>query len=101
MGEELSRRLTEHDDMLSYVFTLLGHGKTCITACQFLEDLLQARKEVLNLSTISEYLHRLIRRIGHGCGPRSLPYPCSLEYACSKKLSNVCGEIAMPVRGKK
>ncbi|KAK2190340.1 hypothetical protein NP493_84g05051 [Ridgeia piscesae] len=52
MGEELSRRLTERDDMLSYVFTLLGHGKTCITACQFLEDLLQARREVLNLASI-------------------------------------------------
>ena len=57
MGEELSRRLTERDDMLSYVFTLLGHGKTCITACQFLEDLLQARREVLNLASIRECPH--------------------------------------------
>ena len=56
-GDELSQRLASHDDHLSYLFTLLTHDKTFITACQFLEDLLQARKSVLNLNTIRECLH--------------------------------------------
>ena len=53
-GEELGREIAEHDDVLDYVFTLLGHDKTCLTACQFIEDLLQARKQVLNLNSISK-----------------------------------------------
>ena len=54
-GDELAEKLALHDDCLSYLFTLLAHEKTFITACQFLEDLLQARKSVLNLTSISEW----------------------------------------------
>ena len=57
-GEELACQIAEHDDVLDYVFTLLQHDKTCLTACQFLEDLLQARKQVLNLNNICKF-HRV------------------------------------------
>lgn len=53
IGEELARGLTEREDILNYLFVLLTHDKTCLNACQFLEDLLQARRTVLNLQSIS------------------------------------------------
>ena len=58
-GEEIGRQLTEHEDLLNYVCTLLAHDKTCLTACQFLEDLLQARRQVLCLSTIRKFLPQI------------------------------------------
>ena len=52
IGETLGKKLTQNNDMMMYVFTLLAHKKTHMTACQFLEDILQARKTVLNLNTV-------------------------------------------------
>lgn len=54
LGEDLAKELTVHDDILNYMFTLLAHEKTCLTACQFLEDLLQARRQVLNLTSVGK-----------------------------------------------
>ncbi|KAK2149750.1 hypothetical protein LSH36_438g02046 [Paralvinella palmiformis] len=77
-GEELACQIAEHDDVLDYVFTLLQHDKTCLTACQFLEDLLQARKQVLNLNNISN-LKRLVAAFD------------------DKKLANFCRVLAVTI----
>ncbi len=53
-GGELSEKLTQDEVLMQYVFTLLTHKKTYMTACQFLEDMLQARRNVLNLNSVRE-----------------------------------------------
>lgn len=52
MGEHVAGKLLECDDILNYVFTLLAHKKTYISACQLIEDMLQSRKDVLDLHRI-------------------------------------------------
>ncbi|KAL8560898.1 hypothetical protein ACOMHN_059082 [Nucella lapillus] len=52
MGERVAGKLLECDDILNYVFTLLAHKKTYISACQLVEDMLQSRKDVLDLHRI-------------------------------------------------
>lgn len=52
-GEKLAKELSETTDSLSYIFSLLAYDKTCHTACQFIEDLLQSRRGVLGLSTVA------------------------------------------------
>lgn len=55
MGDQVTCKLLESDDVLNYVFTLLAHPKTFINACQLIEDMLQSRKDVLDLHRIREY----------------------------------------------
>lgn len=55
IGEQVTSLLMVDDEVLNYVFTLLAHQKTFINACQLIEDMLQSRKEVLDLHRISEY----------------------------------------------
>ena len=45
----------EDDDVLNYVFTLLSHTKTFINSCQLIEDMLQSKRQVLDLHRISKY----------------------------------------------
>jgi hypothetical protein len=47
--------LMEDDDVLNYVFTLLSHTKTFINSCQLIEDMLQSKRQVLDLHRISKY----------------------------------------------
>lgn len=54
MGDQVTSKLLECDDVLNYVFTLLAHEKTFINSCQLIEDMLQSRKDVLDLHRISE-----------------------------------------------
>jgi Trpc4-associated protein len=77
-GEELAASLTKHEDILNYMFTLLTYDKTCLTACQFLEDMLQARRQVLNLNNISN-LKNLI------------------SYLDDQKLANFCRVLAVTI----
>ena len=63
-GEEIAQGLMVHMETYNYMFTLLAHDKTCMPACQFLEDLLQSRKQVLNLTQISKYFIKLSSHIG-------------------------------------
>ena len=44
--------LSEQDDFVSYVFTLLAFDATAHTAAQMIEDVLQARRSILNLTSI-------------------------------------------------
>ena len=62
LGERLTAELTVHEDILTYCFRLLAHDKTCLMACQFLEDLLQARRQVLNLQSVT-HLRQLIQSL--------------------------------------
>eukprot|EP00918_Siedleckia_nematoides_P024820 GHVU01053597.1.p1 GENE.GHVU01053597.1~~GHVU01053597.1.p1 ORF type:complete len:770 (-),score=71.82 GHVU01053597.1:2839-5148(-) len=78
IGEDLAQNLTERDDILNYLFVLLTHDKSCLNACQFLEDLLQARRTVLNLQSINN-LKELI-----GC----------LD---DQKLANFCRVLAVTI----
>ncbi len=55
-GSKICPNLASHDDILNTVFGYLAHSITSVTACQLLEDLLQSRRHVLNLNTISQYL---------------------------------------------
>lgn len=55
IGEQVTSLLMVDDEVLNYVFTLLAHQKTFINACQLIEDMLQSRKEVLDLHRISKY----------------------------------------------
>ena len=74
-GDKLAKQLTEDDDLLAYTFNLLAHTKTCLMACQFIEDLLQARRNVLNLHSIRMYIKRYLYPhptklvVGHLVGP--------------------------------
>lgn len=52
IGEQVTSLLMVDDEVLNYVFTLLAHQKTFINACQLIEDMLQSRKEVLDLHRI-------------------------------------------------
>lgn len=54
VGESLTSDLMSNDDVMNYLFTLLAHKKTFIDACQLIEDMLQSRKEVLDLHKISK-----------------------------------------------
>ncbi|KAK7115154.1 short transient receptor potential channel 4-associated protein-like isoform X2 [Littorina saxatilis] len=53
MGDQVTSKLLECDDVLNYVFTLLAHEKTFINSCQLIEDMLQSRKDVLDLHRIT------------------------------------------------
>lgn len=77
-GDALAKRLTEFDDILNHVFTYLAYDMTCLTACQVLEDFLQARQTVLNLSTISN-IRRLVTCLD------------------DKKLANFCRVLAVTI----
>ena len=59
IGESVTKDLSQHEDILNYCFTLLAHDKTYLMACQFLEDMLQARRQVLNLNSIGRSAWRL------------------------------------------
>lgn len=52
VGEQVTCKLLESDDVLNYVFTLLAHQKTFVNACQLIEDMLQSRRDVLDLHRI-------------------------------------------------
>ena len=67
IGSDLSEKLTENADLMQYVFSLMAHKKTYMTACQFLEDMLQARRQVLNLNTIRESLSLSVMEISSLC----------------------------------
>ena len=56
IAEKVSQELLCNDDTINYIFTLLAHKKTFINACQLIEDMLQSRREVLDLHRISEYI---------------------------------------------
>lgn len=45
LGEKVARELTDQQDFLSYLFTLLANEKTFLLACQTIEDLLQVGVE--------------------------------------------------------
>lgn len=52
IGDKVTAQLMASDDVLNYVFTLLAHQKTFINSCQLVEDMLQSRREVLDLHRI-------------------------------------------------
>ncbi|XP_056008894.1 short transient receptor potential channel 4-associated protein-like [Ostrea edulis] len=52
IGDKVTSILMSDDEVLNYVFTLLANQKTFINACQLVEDMLQSRKEVLDLHRI-------------------------------------------------
>ncbi|XP_033753998.1 short transient receptor potential channel 4-associated protein-like [Pecten maximus] len=52
IGDKVTAQLMANDDVLNYVFTLLAHQKTFINSCQLVEDMLQSRREVLDLHRI-------------------------------------------------
>ncbi|XP_074645755.1 short transient receptor potential channel 4-associated protein-like [Tubulanus polymorphus] len=52
IGTKVAKELAWQDDLLSYMFSLLAYKKTYITACDLIEDLLQSRRQVFNLSGI-------------------------------------------------
>lgn len=54
-GERVTLKVLSKDDVLNYIFTLLAHKKTFIAACQLLEDMLQIRREVLDLHKICKF----------------------------------------------
>ncbi|XP_041375962.1 short transient receptor potential channel 4-associated protein-like [Gigantopelta aegis] len=53
IAEKVSHELLTNDDIINYIFTLLAHKKTFINACQLIEDMLQSRREVLDLHRIT------------------------------------------------
>ena len=55
VGDQVTSKLLECDDVLNYVFTLLASQKTFVNSCQLIEDMLQSRKDVLDLHRIREY----------------------------------------------
>jgi hypothetical protein len=56
-SQGIMQELADRDEHMDYLFSLLTQDKTYLTACQFLEDILQARKNVLNLKNISTCYH--------------------------------------------
>lgn len=64
-GERVTLKVLSKDDVLNYIFTLLAHKKTFIAACQLLEDMLQIRREVLDLHKITN-LRGLISCLSDG-----------------------------------
>lgn len=56
-GEQVTTKLVDEDDVMDYVFSLLAYDETCLTACQLIEDMLQARNTVLNLNLITNLRH--------------------------------------------
>ncbi|KAL5022171.1 hypothetical protein ScPMuIL_001326 [Solemya velum] len=52
VGEKIISKLMECDEILNYVFTLLSHKKTFINSCQLIEDMLQSKREVIDLHRI-------------------------------------------------
>lgn len=54
VGEKIIAKLMECDEILNYVFTLLSHKKTFINSCQLIEDMLQSKREVIDLHRIRE-----------------------------------------------
>ena len=57
IGQDLSDKLSNNEELLQYVFSLLSQKKTHMTACQFIEDILQSRKTVLNLNTMRKHFN--------------------------------------------
>lgn len=55
VGDQVTSKLLESDEVLNYVFTLLASQKTFVNSCQLIEDMLQSRKDVLDLHRIREY----------------------------------------------
>lgn len=53
VGDQVTNKLMDNDELLNYVFTLLAHPKTFVNACQLIEDMLQSRKDVLDLHRIT------------------------------------------------
>lgn len=53
IGDRVIDMLMENDDVLNYTFTLLAHSKTFINACQLIEDMLQSKRQVLDLHRIT------------------------------------------------
>ncbi|KAK6185326.1 hypothetical protein SNE40_007584 [Patella caerulea] len=53
VGEKVTSELMKSDDIMNYVFTLLAHPKTFINSCQLIEDMLQSKREVLDLHRIN------------------------------------------------
>ncbi|VDI28622.1 Trpc4-associated protein [Mytilus galloprovincialis] len=53
IGDHVINILMEDDEVLNYVFTLLSHTKTFINACQLVEDMLQSKRQVLDLHRIT------------------------------------------------
>ena len=52
VGDQVTSKLLESDEVLNYIFTLLASQKTFVNACQLIEDMLQSRKDVLDLHRI-------------------------------------------------
>ena len=52
VGDQVTSKLLESDEVLNYVFTLLASQKTFVNSCQLIEDMLQSRKDVLDLHRI-------------------------------------------------
>ncbi|CAH1779910.1 unnamed protein product [Owenia fusiformis] len=61
-GEEVADLLTQHDDVVMYLFTLLCHNKTALTAMTMLEDMLQQRRQVFNLTRITN-IRQIIKKL--------------------------------------
>lgn len=53
IGDQVINMLMEDDEVLNYVFTLLTHKKTFINSCQLIEDMLQSKRQVLDLHRIT------------------------------------------------
>ena len=60
IGEDLATKLSNDEGLLQYVFSLLAQKKTHMTACQFIEDMLQSRKTVLNLNSMRKTFSKLM-----------------------------------------
>ncbi|XP_064640748.1 short transient receptor potential channel 4-associated protein-like isoform X2 [Lineus longissimus] len=52
IGTKVAKDLTKNHDLMNYLFTLFAHRKTYLTTCELVEDMLQARRSVFNLTTI-------------------------------------------------
>ncbi|KAK3605673.1 hypothetical protein CHS0354_013470 [Potamilus streckersoni] len=53
IGDKITKTLMDEEDVLNYLFTLLAYQKTFVNACQLVEDMLQCKKIVLDLHSIS------------------------------------------------
>ena len=54
VGDQVINVLMEDDEVINYIFTLLAHNKTFINSCQLIEDMLQSKRQVLDLHRISK-----------------------------------------------
>ena len=54
IGPKVASGLSEMDDLLSYLFSLIAYKKTYVNACALIEDILQSRRTVFNLTHVGE-----------------------------------------------